>query len=170
MVFKEPDVEDIPCSRLPVASSQAVDIIRSRFSALYELDSLPIFSALDTPRPVDGALADLIFVDAGPPPTSLETLLHALPYHGPGWYHRPAVEYLMHTRKVTWSDLKLGVQASGHLPGDVLRGVFDVMDKAWTDVLVDYVDPERKNPSKDSINCWVGFCAFSKASPTFGRI
>ena len=91
--------------------------------------------------------------------------MHALPFHGAAWYLKPAVEYLLHTSKVTWADLKVGVTASAHLPGSALRGAFDVMEQAWADVVQAGQSPDRKTPAKDSINCWVGTCGM-KAAPS----
>ncbi len=75
------------------------------------------------------------------------------------------MEYLLHTRKVTWADLRWGVTASAHLPGAALRGAFDVMEQAWADVVQAGQSPDRTTPAKDSINCWVGTCGM-KAAPT----
>ena len=161
MVYKESAPEH-PHTRHPVSSNMAVDIVRSRYNALYEIPDpgLPVFTALDDMRPVspDEALPDLVYIDTGATATDFQSLLHALPYHGPAWYLKPAVEYLLHTSKATWADLRWGVTASAHLAGDVLRGAFDVMEKAWEDVVQAGESPNRTTPAKDSINCWVGTC------------
>ena len=142
MVFKPEDIEDMPCTSAKVASSQAVDIVRSRFNALYEIaePGLPIFTALDSSEAVSPSepLPDLVYVDTeADHPADLASLMASLPYNGPGWYMRPAVEFLLHTCKVTWADLKRGVRATAHVPGDAMRDAFDVLDRAWDDVYAD---------------------------------
>eukprot|EP00969_Alexandrium_andersonii_P202418 8943755-Alexandrium_andersonii.AAC.1 len=81
---------------------------------------------------------------------------------------RPAVEYLLHTKRATWTDLKWGIRATAHMPGERLREAFAVMEEAWADVLADFeargVQPDRPKPAKDCINCWVGFCGMPSGS------
>ena len=74
----------------------AVDIVRSRFNALYEIPDpgLPVFTALDdieqnTPN---AALPDLIYINKEFRATTIDELTAQLPYHGKAWYMRPAVE------------------------------------------------------------------------------
>jgi len=86
-----------------------------------------------------------------------------LPFTGDSWLPRPAVEYLLHTKKVTWSDLKWGITATAHMPGEQLRAAFDVLEKAWGDVVANNESPDRKTPAKDSINSWVGYCGMPES-------
>lgn len=155
-----------------VRAHMAVDVVRSRYSALYEIPDpgLPIFTALDDIRPVNPAedLPDLIYIDKDATSTTIHELVSALPFHGRAWYMRPAVEYLLHTKRVSWSELKWGIRASSHMPGDRLREALDVMQEAWEDVLADFqalgISPDRVKPAKDSVNCWVGYCGMPSKS------
>ena len=129
----------LPAARpaVQVRTHMAVDVCSCRKLALYTAKELPVFSCLDDPLPVDPAqpLPDLIFVDTGAPaPKDVDEHAAALPYCGSGWYMKPSVEYLMHCNRVRWDDLKLGVTASGHLPGARMREVMDLIDSCWTDV------------------------------------
>ena len=88
---------------------------------------IPIFTPLDDLRVVSPSeeLPDLVYIDApAPREAHCETHLASLPFHGRGWYARPAVEYLLHTKRIGWPELKWGITASGHVPGDALRGAF----------------------------------------------
>ena len=149
----------------PVKTHMAVDIIRSRYNALYEATEIPVFSVLDDPEPIDigKPLPDIVFIDANlPEPEDLNSHLPRLPYIGKAWYYRPSVEYLLHTKRVTWDDLKWGVTATGHLPGDRMREVLDIIDAAWEDVVTANENVDHNgHPGKYSINAWVGLCGCS---------
>ena len=80
-------------------------------------------------------------------------MLAHLPFHGRGWYAKGAVEYCLHTRKLEWEDLRYGIAASGHVPGDLVRVAMDTMDAAWEGVLTN--NPNDR-PAKRSINSMVG--------------
>ena len=176
MAYKDPEIAEHLCvgpeGQREVKAHMAVDIVRSRYSALYEIPDpgLPLFTALDDIRPVSPAegLPDLIYIDKDAAPVKIDDLVTALPFHGRAWYMRPAVEYLLHTKRVTWSELKWGIRATSHMPGDRLREAFDVMEEAWQDVLEDFqqrgVKPDRTRPNKDSVNNWVGFCGMPSKS------
>jgi hypothetical protein len=106
MAYKGNDVLEHPCTwpagTVPVKEHLAVDIVRSRYAALYHIPDpgLPVFTALDDIRPIttDEDLPDLVYVDKEASPASIDELMELLPFHGRGWYPRPAVEYLVHTR------------------------------------------------------------------------
>ena len=107
-------------------------------------------------------LPDLVYIDRDIQSDNIHGLMASLPFRGRGWYARPAVEFLLHTNRVCWEELKYGIAATGHMPGNKLREAFDVMEKAWDDVMQEFraqgVAPSRTKPAKDSVNCWVGFC------------
>ncbi len=71
LAYKDDGVKEYPFmnapGRLPVNTSMAVDIVRSRYAALYNIPApgLPIYTALDSIRPVipDEELPDLIYID-----------------------------------------------------------------------------------------------------------
>ena len=92
----------------------SVDTKRCRYSALYTAPDLPVFTPLDDIVPItpEGGLPDLIFVNKPHNVSDIDGIAQALPYHGPGWYMRPAVEYCLHTQKLTWDDLTFGVHAT----------------------------------------------------------
>ena len=155
MTYKdEGTIEFDAHSRTESTLHQAVDIIRSRRAALYYATSLPIFTPMDDMLPVDPSLdlPDLIYADKPVNPGSLVDILHLLPYHGPAFYHRCAIEYCLHTKKLTWGDLKWGIKASAHYPGDAVRAALDVMEGAWADVHI----KEGDAPHKRSVNNMVG--------------
>ena len=115
---------------------------------------LPIFTAMDDLQPVvPGPLPDLVYVQRCAP----AELISMLPFHGPGWYAKPAVEYCLHTHKLAWDDLLWGITASAHLKGDQLRGALDIMEQAWADVVVELqINPKVDTPAKRSFNTLVG--------------
>ena len=163
-VYKsEPDPE-LPRGDSSVSTHLAVDIIRSRYSALYEAIDLPVFSVLDDVEEVEeGKLPDLAFIDTGRPiATDVQSHLVSLPYCGPGWYCRPAIEYMLHTKRVSWSDIKFGIKASGRFPGDRMRETLDLIDNIWSGVVNagENVD-HNGNPSKYCVNAWVGYCGMN---------
>ena len=108
MNYKDASVAEHPLRSGPVKSHMAVDVIRSRRAALYYAPDIPIFTPMGDIEPiVPGELPDLIYVSK-PAPKNLDELLALLPFHGAGWYCRPAIEYRLHTNKLGWSDLQLG--------------------------------------------------------------
>ena len=114
----------------------SVDTKRCRYSALYTAPDLPVFTPLDDIVPItpEGGLPDLIFVNKPRYVSDIDGIAQALPYHGPGWYMRPAVEYCLHTQKLTWDDLTFGVHATGRVPGEQIRTALDAMGAAWAEV------------------------------------
>ena len=74
-----------------------VDAIGCRRNALYHAEYLPIYSPLDDAKPVvEGHLPDLVYMDRPSTAKDLQTLVAQLPYCGPGWYSKPAAEWLLH--------------------------------------------------------------------------
>ena len=53
----------------------------------------------------NAALPDLIYIKEFRA-TTIDELTEQLPYHGQAWYMRPAVEYLLHTKKIECADLQ----------------------------------------------------------------
>jgi len=165
MQYKDVGLEEYPhmgpAGQAYIAEHLAVDIVRSRYAALYNVPEpgLPIYTAIDDIREVtpEEELPDLIYIELAKKPRNINEITSLLPFTGNAWYPRPAVEYLLHTKKATWSDLKWGIKATSHMPGDELRAAFDVMEAAWADVVASGESPDRRTPAKDSINCWVGF-------------
>ena len=116
-----------------VSTSMAVDVIRCRYMALYNAVYLPVFCAIDDIELVspERELPDQVFIEKPHEVANINDILAALPYRGPGWYSRPAVEFLLHTRKMGWDDLLYGVTASGRIEGDIVRAALDQMTGAW---------------------------------------
>jgi hypothetical protein len=156
IIYKDADVPDLPMQWRDVAKHHMFDVVRCRRSALYYADALPVFSPLDDMVPVthEDALPDLIYVDRpAPQPHDLQSLMSALPYLGPGWYHKVSVEYCLHTHRLDWTDLKWGVTASAHYPGDAVRVALDILEASWEDV---QLESSKDRPWKRSINSMVG--------------
>ncbi|MEY2711040.1 MAG: hypothetical protein RL487_823 [Actinomycetota bacterium] len=108
-----------------------VDVRRCRRMALYHSD-VPLFSVLDNIVEAEaGELYDLQFVDRKTTWRGPGTLLSLLPYQGPAWYPRVAVQFLLHHGKITWSDVKFGFSATSRLPVGALRKPLDIIDDAW---------------------------------------
>ena len=117
-----------------------------------------MFSPLDDTRPVvPGQLPDLAYLDKPSLATDLQSLVAQLPYRGPGWYSRPALEWLLHTEKAHWSDLKLGITASAKIDGDRFRSAMDHLQKAFEDT-----DLPGDDSFKRAVNAWIGLCAITK--------
>ena len=156
ITYKDAEIPDLPMQWRDVAKHCMFDVVRCRRSALYYADALPIFSPLDDMVPVrpGQTLPDLIYVDRpAPQPHDLPSLMCALPYLGPGWYHKVSVEYCLHTHKLDWADLKWGLTASAHYPGDAVRAALGILENSWADVQL--VCP-KDTPWKRSINSMVG--------------
>ena len=73
------------------------------------------------------------------------------------------MEYLLHTKRITWADMKLGIRASGRFPGARMRETLDLIDNIWSYVVNagENVD-HNENPSKCCVNAWVGFCGMGE--------
>ena len=156
MVYQNPGAKEYACRDVPVKDHLAVDVIGSRRMALYHATSLPVFTPLDDIRavgPDQGELPDLVYVDKPVDVSDLESLLAALPYHGPAWYHRSAIGYCLHTFRLEWPDLRYGIASSGRVSGESVREAMDAMSDAWEGVPL---DGPRNDPRKRSINSMVG--------------
>jgi hypothetical protein len=155
MVFKDEGVEEQAMTAARITQHLAVDVIGSRRNALYQATELPIFTPLDGLEPVspDKPLPDLVYVDKPHEENSLTGILASLPYHGPGFYSKVAIEYCLHTHKLAWADLRYGITASGHVPGDEVRAAIDVMDAAWEGIPL---NNPKDRPAKRCINSMVG--------------
>jgi len=153
----EADGADMFSSR-PVTTLMAVDIKRCRWNALRHAAYLPVFCALDDVLPInpDHELPDLVYIDRAHDVHTLENIISALPFYGPAWYARPAVEYLLHTKRVTWDDLKTGITATGRIEGDAVRSALDIMEAAWADIT--RLESPEDNLAKRSFNNWIGCC------------
>ena len=69
-------------------------------------------------------------------------------YMGPQWIHKSFARWLMHAQVLKWSDLKLGLQATSHLPSSCLRDPLEVMEACW--------EPQLRKVSTNSlIGCWL---------------
>ena len=82
---------------------------------------LPIFSPLDEVVIAEQKLYGLAYIDKGVAFKCGQNLLANLPYQGPGWYTKPALEYLLHQGIINWAHVIYGMDATGHLPKDILR-------------------------------------------------
>ena len=51
----------------------------------------------------EGVLADFSYIDMK---VGRRSALAVLPYIGPNWYHRIAVEFLLHHKIITWKDIQ----------------------------------------------------------------
>ena len=131
-----------------------LDVKRCRFRGLYfATHDWPVFSPFDNIREAKNhELGDFCYLAAGRqwPPKGPEALLRALPYVGPGWYHRAAVEWLLHHGKVTWEDVKYALSAASRLPAEAFRRPLDLMEQEWEGL----EDGDLK--AKLSVNALVG--------------
>ena len=78
---------------------------------------------------------------------SRRSRLTSLPFVGPMWYHRVAVEFLLHRGLINWACISHSFSATGRLPPDVFREVLEKMENAW---------PLDSPLRKSSINCMQG--------------
>ena len=77
-----------------------------------------------------GELGDFSFVSIKP---GKRTKLNLLPYIGAMWYHRCAVEHLLHYAIATWDDISWSFSATGKLPSNSFKGAIQRMEQAWED-------------------------------------
>ena len=98
-----------------------LDVCRCRKNALfhcaYELPVLCPYDNIVPARP--GHLADFSFVQLSG--RGRGSALSLLPYVGRMWYHRVAVEHLLHHGIATWDDLTWSLHATGRLPPNTLE-------------------------------------------------
>ena len=128
-----------------------LDVRRCRRNALaMSAHHFSVFSPLDSIVPAqEGALADFSFVKI---PVGKKTTLSILPYHGPGWYHRIAVEHMLHYGLIKWSDISWSLSATGQIPPNCLAEPLRIMEQAWHDI----------DLAKLSINQMIGLWATSE--------
>ncbi|MCP3886152.1 MAG: HNH endonuclease, partial [Propionibacteriaceae bacterium] len=91
------------------------DVIRCRYTQFLEnLHDLPVFCALDDPKPTRrGCLGDYHWVHRT---RDLRSMQKLLPYWGPGWYWRADVAWMLDVGTITWDDMKWTLTASAHFP------------------------------------------------------
>ena len=65
------------------------------------------------------------------------------------WYHRVAVEHLLHYAIATWDDISWSFSSTGRLPANSFKGPIQAMEEAWDD----------KALAKYSVNSMVGLWA-----------
>ena len=97
-----------------------VDKVRCRMSALSTplCAEFPVFCSLDSiERSVAGRLADFSYLESVR--DGRMSAVSLLPWCGPGWYARPAVEYLLDHRLITWADVSWSFQATGRVASSV---------------------------------------------------
>ena len=84
-----------------------LDVRRCRRNALLQCAyAFPILSPLDNIRAAEvGILCDFHYVSLARRGRGATTSLKVLPYIGPMWYHRSAVEHLLHYGIATWDDV-----------------------------------------------------------------
>ena len=135
-----------------------LDIRKCRANALKESPfDFPVFSPLDSIVRAEEKLYDLAYIDREITIKSGQNVIRMLPYLGPGWYTKPALEYLLSSGKIGWKHVKFGLNASAHLPRDFLKRPLEIMSQAWGD---------HEN-SKRCINAMIGLW-YEKPDYTFG--
>ena len=136
-----------------------IDIVRCRRNALYECaHEIPIFSPLDRfEKAVPGKLYDISYVSK-PVKWSNEKLLENMPYQGPSYYMRVAVQYMLHKGIISWDHILFGINASAHLPPNTLRGPLETMENAWPDTDI------GRDLKKKSINSMLGLMCIEEPS------
>ncbi len=125
------------------------DVCRCRRNALAcSAHHFSVFSTLDSITPSrEGTLGDFSFVTLNPKNKNLASLL---PYTGPGWYHRVAVEHLLHYGLATWQDISHSLHATGRIPPECLAEPLRQMEEAWG---------EHTDLAKLSVNQMIGLWA-----------
>jgi AAA domain len=123
-----------------------LDVVRCRRNALaYSQHPWSVFNALDSVVPaVEGVLGDFTFV--GSVRDRRRSKLNALPFVGPGWYHRISCQFLLHHGICSWGDFLWSLTSLAKLPADVFKGPLEAMETAWED----------KALAKMSVNSCVG--------------
>ena len=74
-----------------------------------------------------------------------------LPYVGPMWYHRVAVEHMLHYAITTWDDILFSFSSTGKLPADSFKTRIKTMENSWAD----------KTFATYSINSMIGLWAIN---------
>ncbi len=126
-----------------------LDVRRCRRSAMaYAAHDFPVFSPYDSVRKVvPGELCDFTFVALRP---GKRNALSLLPWVGPMWYHRCAVEHLLHYGICQWSDCLWSLEATSHIPKECLQEPLRIMEEAWG---------EERDLAKFAVNALVGLWA-----------
>ena len=118
----------------------------------------PVFSPLDQFEPArPGTRYDISYVQKDVK-WSPSQLIEQLPFQGNGFYSKIAVQWLLHTGKISWSNIPYGIRATGRLPGDILKGPLQKMEESWPD--------ECKDLAKKSINSLIGLMMIEAVSYT----
>jgi len=125
-----------------------VDVIKCRTKAFEDnIYEYPVYCPLDRVVPAtNGLLFDYSYVDKGEEaPWDAERYVNLLPYQGPRFYHRAAVEFLLTYKKITWDDIKLGFQASAHLKADFMARSIQDVRSIWESVADERTAKEALN-------------------------
>ena len=107
-----------------------LDVRRCRRNALaISSHDFSVFSPLDSIVPSqEGILGDFSFISLN---TKNKNITSLLPYCGPGWYHRVAVEHLLHYGRITWQDISHSLSSTGRVPPQCLAEPLRQMEEAW---------------------------------------
>jgi hypothetical protein len=130
-----------------------LDVRRCRRNALaISAHDFSVFSPLDSVTPSqEGILGDFSFVSLKVKNRSVVSLL---PYTGPGWYHRVAVEHLLHFGQITWADISHSLSSTGRVPPECLAAPLQQMEEAWAG---------QEDLAKLSVNQMIGLWASDAA-------
>ncbi len=134
-----------------------IDVRRSRMNALmHSAHEFSVFCAFDSiVRSTTGILGDFSFVSVRP---GKRSALSMLPYVGPMFYHRVAVEHMLHFAIITWDDIYWSLSSSGKLPASSFKGPIEAMEDAWGD---------NRALAKHSIISMIGLWAISSSHHIF---
>ena len=132
-----------------------LDVIRSRRNALaHSAHDFACFSPLDNLAPSEeGKLCDLSFVQL---PPSRKCTLTMLPYVGPGFYHRVAVEFMLSHKTCSWQDILVSYQATAHVARASVEEALSIMQDAWTG--------DEQHLAKLSVNQLIGLTASERTT------
>ena len=89
-----------------------------------------VFCALDSIIPAEpGKLGDFSFVTHVR--DRRRSALSQLPFTGQAWYHRVAVEFLLHHGICDWSCISHIFTSTGRLPATAFQRPLELMEQAW---------------------------------------
>jgi len=132
-------------ARAVEGSGLILDVKRCRRSALYNsAHDFSVYSPTDSIEDFRGVVGDLNYVTRKYKGFELQ-----LSYLGPGFYHKVAVEWWLHSGVITLNDISHVLNATGHLPKDIFRESLDKMQQAWKMIGEDHLD-------KFSVNAMIG--------------
>ena len=142
-----------PHAHTETAKLVELDVCRCRKSALAHCAyDIPVICPYDNIAPArPGHLADFSFVQLSG--RGRRSTLSLLPYVGRMWYHRAAVEHMLHHGIATWGDITWSLNATGHLPPSTLEGPLEAIDRAWG---------SDRHLAKLSINSMIGLWAATR--------